>query len=82
MEQQSHRLLQQYWRCPQLCERLEVDSAEELLALGDAENAEKMLEMASIGVAIGNGSPEAKHPSDIEMMETSGEGGAGLAMER
>ena len=38
--------------------------------------------MASIGVAMGNGSPVAKAAADIELLETNGEGGAGLAMER
>jgi Cof subfamily protein (haloacid dehalogenase superfamily) len=65
-----------------LCEKLGVDPAKDLLALGDAENDKGMLEMASIGVAMGNGSPVAKRAADIEMMETSSEGGAGLAMER
>jgi HAD superfamily hydrolase (TIGR01484 family) len=65
-----------------LCEKLGVDPLKELLALGDAENDEGMLEMASIGVAMGNGSPVSKRASDIEMVETSSEGGAGLAMER
>jgi Cof subfamily protein (haloacid dehalogenase superfamily) len=65
-----------------LCDKLGVDPAKELLALGDAENDKGMLEMASIGVAMGNGSPVAKRAADIEMMETSSESGAGLAMER
>lgn len=65
-----------------LCEYLGVDPTKELLAMGDAENDKGMLEMASIGVAVGNGSPIAKAAADIEMVETSCEGAAGLAMER
>ena len=41
-----------------------------------------MLQMASIGVAMGNASPIAKAAADIELLETSSEGGAGLAMDR
>lgn len=65
-----------------LCEKLGVDPTNELLAMGDAENDKDFLKMAAIGVAMGNGSPVAKEAADIELEETSGEGGAGLAMER
>jgi hydroxymethylpyrimidine pyrophosphatase-like HAD family hydrolase len=40
-----------------------------------------MLKMASIGVAMGNASPEAREASDFVMEETNNEGGAGAAME-
>ncbi|CAB9518297.1 Sugar phosphatase YidA [Seminavis robusta] len=65
-----------------LCEKLGVDPGKELLALGDAENDKEMLETACIGVAMGNASPVAKAAADIELVETSSQGGAGLAMER
>lgn len=64
-----------------LCEALGVDPATELLAMGDAENDKDMLKMASIGVAMGNASPEAREASDFVMEETNNEGGAGAAME-
>jgi Cof subfamily protein (haloacid dehalogenase superfamily) len=64
-----------------LCEKLGIDPRVELLALGDAENDVEMLEMASIGVVMGNGSPAARKAGDIVLEETSDEGGAGLAME-
>jgi Cof subfamily protein (haloacid dehalogenase superfamily) len=64
-----------------LCEALGVNPSEELLALGDAENDVGMLEMAAIGVAVGNGCGLAKKAADIVLDESNDEGGAGLAME-
>lgn len=64
-----------------LCEFLDIDPATELLAMGDAENDKGMLEMAAIGVAMGNGSPVAKEAADIVLEERSDDGAAGLAME-
>lgn len=64
-----------------LCEVLGVDPGVDLLALGDAENDVEMLQMASIGVVMGNGSPPAREAGDIILDETSDQGGAGLAME-
>ncbi len=64
-----------------LCDALGIDPGVELLALGDAENDEGMLEMASIGVAVGNASPPAREASDFIMDYTNDEGGAGYAME-
>ena len=64
-----------------LCETLGIDPATELLALGDAENDKGMLEMAAIGVAVGNGSPLAKAAADIVLEQQSDDGAAGLAME-
>jgi Cof subfamily protein (haloacid dehalogenase superfamily) len=64
-----------------LCEVLGVDPGTELLALGDAENDVEMLEMAAIGVVMGNGSPPAREAGDVILEETSDQGGAGLAME-
>ena len=65
-----------------LCQALGVDPESELLALGDAENDQEMLQMAALGVAMANGCPIAKGAADIELVETSNEGGAGFAMER
>jgi hydroxymethylpyrimidine pyrophosphatase-like HAD family hydrolase len=64
-----------------LCEALSIDPKSELLALGDAENDAEMLEMASIGVAVGNACPRARSAADFIMTERNNEGGAGLAME-
>eukprot|EP00581_Thalassiosira_minuscula_P005988 CAMPEP_0183734854 /NCGR_PEP_ID=MMETSP0737-20130205/44968_1 /TAXON_ID=385413 /ORGANISM="Thalassiosira miniscula, Strain CCMP1093" /LENGTH=477 /DNA_ID=CAMNT_0025968463 /DNA_START=56 /DNA_END=1489 /DNA_ORIENTATION=+ len=63
-----------------LCEALGVDIAEELLALGDAENDSGMLEDAAIGVAVGNACPRARDAADFIMRERHDEGAAGLAM--
>jgi hydroxymethylpyrimidine pyrophosphatase-like HAD family hydrolase len=42
-----------------LCEAFGIDPSTELLAIGDAKNDVGMLEMASIGVAVGNACPRA-----------------------
>ena len=65
-----------------LCEALGIDAETELLALGDAENDAEMLEMASIGVAVGNACPVACSAADFIMTERNDEGAAGLAMEQ
>ena len=64
-----------------LCEVLDVDPSKQLLAIGDAENDVEMLEMASIGVCVGNGSNVAKDAADIVLEETNDEGGAGIAID-
>eukprot|EP00980_Cylindrotheca_fusiformis_P007101 scaffold1489_cov194-Cylindrotheca_fusiformis.AAC.11 len=64
-----------------VCEALGIDPKTGLLALGDAENDVGMLEMAAVGVCVGNGSQLAKDAADIVLEETSDEGGAGLAIE-
>jgi HAD superfamily hydrolase (TIGR01484 family) len=64
-----------------LCEVLGVDPSTQLLALGDAENDVEMLQMAAIGVAVGNACPLAKNAADVVLDESSDQGGAGLAME-
>lgn len=64
-----------------LCEALGIDPGTELLAMGDAENDKGMLEMAAIGVAVGNASPVAKAAADVVLEERSDDGAAGLAME-
>jgi hydroxymethylpyrimidine pyrophosphatase-like HAD family hydrolase len=64
-----------------LCEALGIDPSTELLAIGDAENDVGMLEMAAIGVAVGNACPRAQEAADFWMEETNDDGGAGSAME-
>lgn len=63
-----------------VCEALGIDAKTELLAIGDAENDVGMLEMASIGVAVGNACPQARNAADFIMKERNDEGGAGLAI--
>jgi len=63
-----------------MCDHLGIDPASQLLALGDAENDYGMLELASIGVAIGNACPRAKEVANFIMDERHDEGGAGIAM--
>jgi hydroxymethylpyrimidine pyrophosphatase-like HAD family hydrolase len=64
----------------QVCLALDINPKTELLAIGDAENDVGMLTMASIGVAVGNASPQAQNAADWIMKERVDEGGAGLAM--
>ena len=64
----------------QVCLALGIDPRTELLAIGDAENDVGMLQMSSIGVAVGNASPQARDAADYIMTERNDEGGAGLAM--
>lgn len=64
----------------QLCSALCIDVAEELLALGDAENDAGLLEAAAVGVAVGNACPRAREAADFIMRERHDEGAAGLAM--
>jgi hydroxymethylpyrimidine pyrophosphatase-like HAD family hydrolase len=64
-----------------LCEALGINPGEELLALGDAENDAGMLDMACIGVAVGNASPPARDSSDLVIDYTNDDGGAGYAIE-
>jgi hydroxymethylpyrimidine pyrophosphatase-like HAD family hydrolase len=58
-----------------------IDLTTQLLALGDAENDVAMLEMAAIGVAMGNASPPARAAADHVMDLQCDQGGAGCAME-
>ncbi|KAL7468984.1 hypothetical protein ACHAXS_009213 [Conticribra weissflogii] len=64
-----------------VCRALGIDPGKELLAVGDAENDVGMLELAAIGVAVGNACQMARGAADFVMKEESAEGGAGLAME-
>ena len=69
-----------------LCESLGIPSADAvtidgLVAIGDAENDVEMLQMASVGFAVGNAVPEAKRAADVNLVETNNEGGAGAAVE-
>jgi hydroxymethylpyrimidine pyrophosphatase-like HAD family hydrolase len=45
-----------------------------------SQNDVGMLQMAAIGVAVGNACPQARDASDFIMKERNDEGGAGLAM--
>ncbi|CAB9514069.1 Endoribonuclease YBEY, chloroplastic [Seminavis robusta] len=65
-----------------LCQSLGIDPGTQLLAIGDAENDIGMLEMAAIGVAVGNACGMAREAADYVMDETNDEGGAGAAMEK
>ncbi|CAJ1912643.1 unnamed protein product [Cylindrotheca closterium] len=64
-----------------VCEVLGLDPTTDLMALGDAENDVEMLQLAAVGVCVGNGSKLAKDAADIVLEETSDEGAAGLAIE-
>lgn len=64
-----------------VCEFLGIDAQTQLLAIGDAENDGGMLQMAAIGVAVGNACPAAQEASDFLLEESNDEGGAGVAME-
>ena len=64
-----------------LCEALSINVADELMAIGDAENDTEMLENACIGVAVGNACPRAKDAADFVLNESNDEGGAGVAIE-
>lgn len=64
-----------------VCEALGIDPETQLLAIGDAENDLSMLQMAAIGVAVGNASPLAQDAADFVLDETNDQGGAGVAME-
>jgi len=64
-----------------VCSALNIDPKMELLALGDAENDVDMLEMAAIGVAMGNASPSAKRAADYVMDQHCDNGAAGDAMD-
>eukprot|EP00979_Chaetoceros_neogracilis_P008053 scaffold1768_cov275-Chaetoceros_neogracile.AAC.3 len=64
-----------------LCEVLKIEPETELLAIGDAENDAGMLEMACIGVAVANASPQARDASDYIVELTNEKGGAGMAMD-
>lgn len=66
----------------ELCKALGIDPSTQLLAVGDAENDLGMLELAAIGIAVGNASPAVKTAADLVMKETNDEGGAGVAIEQ
>jgi HAD superfamily hydrolase (TIGR01484 family) len=65
-----------------VCDQLGVDPATELLAIGDAENDIEMLQMASIGIAMGNAPDSVKAAADVVLSITNDDGGAGLAIEQ
>jgi len=66
-----------------LCASLGVTNVgEELLALGDAENDVGMLEMAGVGIAMGNGGLCLKEVSDFVVEEGNDGGGVGVVLDR
>jgi Cof subfamily protein (haloacid dehalogenase superfamily) len=64
-----------------LCDVLGIDPSTQLLALGDAENDVGMLDMAAVGVAVGNANNMAKEAADVVLPLSSTDGGVGLALE-
>lgn len=64
-----------------LCEVLGLDLSTQVCAIGDAENDIDMIRLAAIGVAVGNAAEPIKDVSDVVMMETNDQGGAGRAIE-
>ena len=54
---------------------------EQILAIGDQDNDVQMIEMAGIGVSMGNGSPKAKEAADF-ITETVSDFGFKVAMEK
>jgi hydroxymethylpyrimidine pyrophosphatase-like HAD family hydrolase len=65
-----------------LCQHYGIDPSTQLLAIGDAENDIGMLEMCSVGVAVGNASPLVKEVADIVIPESHIQGGAGIAIQQ
>lgn len=65
-----------------LCRALGIDPATELLAIGDGENDAEFLEMAAVGIAMGNAVAVTKSKADIVLTATNDEGGAGWAIEQ
>lgn len=66
----------------ELCKALGIDPSTQLLAMGDAENDIGMLQLAAIGVAMGNALPMVMGAADLVVRETNDEGGAGVAIEQ
>jgi hydroxymethylpyrimidine pyrophosphatase-like HAD family hydrolase len=65
----------------QICDHYGIDVSTQLCTMGDAENDYEMIQMASIGIAMGNAIPILKDVADIVMESTSDDGAAGQAME-
>ena len=65
----------------QVCEYYGIDVSTQVCTLGDAENDYDMIQMASLGIAVGNAIPALQDVADIVMVETSTEGAAGQAIE-
>lgn len=64
-----------------VCEALGINPEQDLLAMGDAENDAGMLQMASIGVAVGNASDPARQAADYVVDLSNDKGGVGLIIE-
>lgn len=63
-----------------VCQAMEI-TPEQVIAFGDAENDVGMLQLAGIGVAMGNGEPKAKAAADY-VTDRIGEDGIWKALER
>jgi Cof subfamily protein (haloacid dehalogenase superfamily) len=64
-----------------VCEALGINPEQDLLAIGDAENDAGMLQMAAIGVAVGNASDPARQAADYVVDLSNDKGGVGLIVE-
>jgi len=64
-----------------VCRVLGIDPRTQLLSMGDAENDLEMLELAAVGVAMGNACPRAREAANHVMHLQCDEGGAGCALE-
>jgi Cof subfamily protein (haloacid dehalogenase superfamily) len=64
-----------------LCEALNIQLSKHVCAIGDAENDIEMLQLAAIGVAVGNAGAKVKESADVVLEDTNDQGGAGRAIE-
>jgi Cof subfamily protein (haloacid dehalogenase superfamily) len=64
-----------------LCESLGLDLSTQVCAIGDGENDLDMIQMASIGVAVGNAVASVKDVASVVMEGTNDDGSAGQAIE-
>jgi hydroxymethylpyrimidine pyrophosphatase-like HAD family hydrolase len=63
-------------RVSKLCKALEINMANGLCAIRDAEKDVKLLQVAAIGVAVANACPKAPWLADVIMKESYGQGGS------
>jgi HAD superfamily hydrolase (TIGR01484 family) len=64
-----------------LCETLNIQLSKHVCAIGDAENDIEMLQLAAIGVAVGNAGTTVKESADVVLEDTNDQGGAGHAID-
>ena len=65
----------------QVCDYYGIDVPAQTCTIGDAENDAEMIQMASVGIAVGNAIPSIQDMADIVMEDTSTDGAAGQAIE-